>query len=573
MRVVGPNSFGLINNDPAVRLNASLAPDPAAARAGRASSRSPGRSASRCSRRPRAATSASPRFGSAGNRVDVSGNDFMQYWIDDESTTAVGLYLESMGNPRKFSRIARNLALIKPVIVVKSGVSAFGVPPGHRVRKTKARPEVFEAMLKQAGVIRVENVHQLFDIAQLVAHQPLPAGDRVAIVGNSTALGTLTADAVHQLGADRLARPGRLPTEATAAQFRTALAAAFADPKVDSVLTCFIPPLVTVDEDVAAAVRDTAADGSGKPCAATFLGMRGVDDGHASVTGTGGSSHAIPVYTMPEDAVRALAAATRYGQWRAKDHGTPVAPAGINRRIAEDVVHTVLSVDPKGRRLTHDEAAALLAAYGIDVWGKEEAYTADEAVAAAERVGYPVVLKSTAPMLRHQGGVGGVRVDLRTELSLRAAWESLTERLAPLDADRLVVQKMATPGVPCVITSDEDPLFGPVIGFSVAGLPTELLDDIAYRIPPLTDVTVSELISSVKAAPVLHGHRGATPVHRAALADLIARVSVLADDLAEVASLVLNPVNAHPGGVEVLGAEIVLAPAPRRADPGRRSLT
>jgi acyl-CoA synthetase (NDP forming) len=236
-------------------------------------------------------------------------------------------------------------------------------------------------------------------------------------------------------------------------------------------------------------------------------------------------------------------------------------------------VHTVLSVDPKGRRLHQDEAHVLLQAYGIDVWGNHDVRTVDEAVAAAERVGHPVVLKSTAPMMRHQGGLGGVRVDLRSEGALRAAWDSLTEVLAPLDADRLVVQRMATPGVPCVVTSDEDPLFGPVIGFSVAGLPTELLGDIAYRIPPLTDVTVSELISSVKAAPVLHGHRGATPVHRAALADLIARVSVLADDLPEVASLVLNPVNAHPGGVEVLGAEVVLAPAPRRTDPGRRSLT
>jgi acyl-CoA synthetase (NDP forming)/GNAT superfamily N-acetyltransferase len=571
MRVVGPNSFGLINNDPAVRLNASLAPTlPPHGQLGLfAQSGALGIAVLASAARRNLGIST---FGSAGNRVDVSGNDFMQYWIDDDTTSAVGLYLESMGNPRKFSRIARNLALIKPVIVVKSGVSAFGVPPGHRVRRTKARPEVFEAMLKQAGVMRVENVHQLFDIAQLVATQPLPVGDRVAVVGNSTALGTLTADACTSWGLTVSHGPVALPTEATAAQFRTALAAAFADPRVDSVLTCFIPPLVTNDEDVAAAVRD-AATGSEKPCAATFLGMRGVDDGHASVTGTGGSTRAIPVYAMPEDAVRALAAATRYGQWRAKDHGTPVAPAGINRRIAEDVVHTVLSVDPKGRRLTHDEAAALLQAYGIDVWGKEEARSADEAVAAAQRVGYPVVLKSTAPMLRHQGGVGSVRVDLRTEASLRSAWESLTERLAPLDADRLVVQKMATPGVPCVITSDEDPLFGPVIGFSVAGMPTELLDDIAYRIPPLTDVTVSELISSVKAAPVLHGHRGATPVHRAALADLIARVSVLADDLPEVASLVLNPVNAHPGGVEVLGAEIVLAPAPRRADPGRRSLT
>ena len=571
MRVVGPNSFGLINNDPAVRLNASLAPTlPPHGRVGLfAQSGALGIAVLASAARRNLGISS---FGSAGNRVDVSGNDFMQYWIDDDSTNVVGLYLESMGNPRKFSRIARNLALIKPVIVVKSGVSAFGVPPGHRVRRTKARPEVFSAMLKQAGVIRVENVHQLFDIAQLVAHQPLPAGDRVAIVGNSTALGTLTADACTSWGLTVSHGPVALPTEATAAQFRKALAAAFADAKVDSVLTCFIPPLLTDDEDVAAAVRD-AATKSQKPCAATFLGMRGVDDGHASVTGTGGSTRAIPVYAMPEDAVRALAAATRYGQWRAKDHGTPVAPAGLNRRIAEDVVHTVLSVDPRGRRLAHDEASALLQAYGIDVWGNELVLSADEAVVAAERVGYPVVLKSTAPMLRHQGGVGGVRVDLRSEASLRAAWESLTERLAPLDADRLVVQKMATPGVPCVITSDEDPLFGPVIGFSVAGMPTELLDDIAYRIPPLTDVTVSELISSVKAAPVLHGHRGATPVHRAALADLIARVSVLADDLPEVASLVLNPVNAHPAGVEVLGAEIVLAPAPRRADPGRRSLT
>ena len=571
MRVVGPNSFGLINNDPEVRLNASLAPTlPPHGRLGLfAQSGALGIAVLASAARRNLGISS---FASAGNRVDVSGNDFMQYWIDDDSTDAVGLYLESMGNPRKFSRIARNLALIKPVIVVKSGVSKFGVPPGHRVRQTKARPEVFKAMLKQAGVIRVENVHQLFDVAQLVTHQPLPAGDRVAVVGNSTALGTLTADVCTAWGLTVSHGPICLRSEATAGEFRTALRAAFDDPQVDSVLTCFIPPLVTNDEDVAAAVRDVAA-GAGKPCAATFLGMRGVDDGHAAVTGTGGSASAIPVYAMPEDAVRALAAATRYGQWRAQDHGTPVAPAGLNRRIAEDVVHTVLSVDPKGRRLHQDEASALLQAYGIDVWGKAEAVSVDEAVEAAEALGYPVVLKSTAPMMRHQGGVSGVRVDLRGEDAVRAAWESLTERLAPLDADRLVVQRMATPGVPCVITSDEDPLFGPVIGFSVAGLPTELLGDIAYRIPPLTDVTVSELISSVKAAPVLHGHRGATPVHRAALADLIARVSVLADDLPEVASLVLNPVNAHPGGVEVLGAEVVLAPAPRRTDPGRRSLT
>jgi acyl-CoA synthetase (NDP forming) len=333
---------------------------------------------------------------------------------------------------------------------------------------------------------------------------------------------------------------------------------------------------VTIDEDVANALRSAAAEGD-KTCLATFLGMRGVDDGASSVRGTGGegegAARAIPLYPLPEDAARALAAATKYGQWRARDRGTPVAPTDINRRVAEDVVETVLSIDPSGRRLTQDEATALLGAYGIHVWPQVLVRSVEEAVAAADAVGYPVVLKAAAPTLRHAGGTTGVRIDLQDAAAIRAAWASLTDRLAPLESQEFLVQRMATPGVMTRITADEDPLFGPVISFSIAGLPADLLGDIAYRIPPLTDVDVSELISATKASPVLHGHRGATPVHRAALADLIARVSVLADDMPEIASLVLNPANAHPGGVEVLGVEITVAPPARRTDPGRRALT
>ncbi|WP_170070121.1 bifunctional GNAT family N-acetyltransferase/acetate--CoA ligase family protein [Knoellia remsis] len=570
MRIVGPNSFGIINTDAEVRLNASLSPSlPPAGRLGLfAQSGALGIAVLASAERRGLGLST---FASAGNRIDVSGNDFMQYWIDDDATEAVGLYLESMGNPRKFSRIARNLGRIKPVIVVRSGVSAYGVPPGHRVRRTKARPEVFAAMLGQAGVIQVSNVHQLFDVAQLVVHQPLPAGRRVAVVGNSSALGALSAGALAGRGLEVTHGPVNLPSDATAEQFRAALDEAFADPDVDSVFTCFIPPIVAHDEEVTEAVR-AAARQSEKTCVATFLGMSGVSpDSHLA---EGGESHqAIPVYAMPEDAAYALGKATKYAQWRGKDHGEPVAPTGINRRVAEDVVQTVLSVSPEGRRLDPDETSALLAAYGIEVWPTRRVATVDDAVAAAEDIGYPVVLKSTAPMLRHQGGVTGVRVDLANEQAVREAWASLHERLSPLAAGQLEVQRMATPGVACVVTADEDPLFGPVVSFGVAGLPTELLDDISHRIPPLTDVAVSELISSVKAAPVLHGHRGSTPVHRAALADLIARVSVISDDMPEIESLRLAPVNAHPGGVEVLGAEVTVAPMERRTDPGRRSLT
>ena len=572
MRVIGPNSFGLINNDPAIRLNASLAKAvPPPGHLGLFSqSGALGVAVLASAARRNLGIST---FASVGNRVDVSANDLMQYWIDDDDTRAVGLYLESMGNPRKFSRVARNLGRIKPVIVVKPGVSNYGTPPGHRVRRTKARPEVFDAMLRQAGVIRVDNIHQLFDVAQLVVHQPRPKGNRVAIVTNSDALGSLSAEAALAGGLEIAREPVNLPPDASAQEFRSCLDAAFADPGVDSVIACFVPPLTTMDEDVARAVRAAASE-SDKPCCATFLGMRGVSDGHASVRGTGeGELPAIPVYAMPEDAVRALCAATQYAAWRRSDHGVAPVIRGINRRLAEDVAETVLSVTPQGRRLSSAEAGDLLTAYGIDVWPIEAVASADEAVAAAERIGYPVVLKSRSHRVRHQRGTSGVRVDLASEHALREAWTSLEGHLTPLDASDFVIQKMAPPGVPTVISSDEDPLFGPVIAFSIAGIPTELIGDIGYRIPPLTDVTVAELISAPKAAPVLHGHRGAAPVDRAALADVIARVSVLADDMPEVASLALNPVNAHSGGIEVLGADITIAPAPRRTDPGRRSLT
>ena len=575
MRVIGPNSFGVINSHPDVRMNASLAPSlPPAGTLGLFSqSGALGIAVLASAARRNLGVSI---FASAGNRVDVSGNDFMQYWIDDDDTHAVGLYLESVGNPRKFSRIARQLSLRKPVIVVKSAVSAYGVPPGHRVRATNVPPAAFDAMLRQAGVIRVENVHQLFDVAQLVVHQPLPRGVRVGIVSNSAALGALTAQACVSWGLEVTHGPVSLPSDATAAEFATALDAAFGDDRVDSVLTCFIPPLVTSDQDVASAVVQSASQ-SEKPCVATFLGMRGVTE---ALSGHQGAPHdkrgpgrTVPAYTMPEDAVRALVAATRYGQWRAREHGEPVAPSGLDRAAAEQLIESVLADAPSGRALTPAEAETLLAAYGVEIWPTVPAETPDDAVAAAEQLGYPVVLKSISPAVRHQPQLAGIRVDLGTEATVRESFDSLSVRLSPYDAGMLVVQRMATPGVACVIRTAEDPLFGPVVSFSIAGPPTDLLGDIGHRIPPLTDVDVMDLISSVKASPLLEGYHGAAPADRAALADLIARVSVLADQQPDVASLEINPVMAHPGGVAVLGVEVFVAPATARTDTARRALT
>jgi acyl-CoA synthetase (NDP forming)/RimJ/RimL family protein N-acetyltransferase len=572
MRVIGPNSFGVINSHPDVSLNASLAPAlPLAGALGLfTQSGALGVAVLALAARRNLGIST---FASAGNRVDVSGNDFMQYWIDDDDTRAVGLYLESMGNSRKFSRISRQLALRKPVIVVKPGISSYGVPPGHRVRASHVPPAAFDAMLRQAGVIRVENVHQLFDVAQLVVHQPRPRGARVAIVGNSDALGAITAQACLSWGLEVTRGPVTLPAEASAAEFATVLDAAFGDDRVDSVLACFIPPLVTTGEDVAHAVVESGAQ-SEKPCVATFLGMRGVAEALSGADrGDRGPLRSVPAYSMPEDAVRALVAATRYGQWRARERGELVEPQGMNAAAAESLVEGVLADAPAGRTLTPIEAETLLAAYGVELWPTIPAATADDAVAAAEQLGYPVVVKSISPAVRHQPGLGAIRVDLRTEASVRESFEAMSVRLSPLDADTFVVQRMATPGVACVIRTTEDPVFGPVVSFSIAGPPTDLLEDIGYRVPPLTDVDVSDLISSVKASPLLDGYHGAALADRAALADLIARVSVLAERQADVASLEINPVIAHSGGVDVLGVEIVVTPSTKAVDAGRRALT
>lgn len=565
MRVVGPNSFGVVNNDPAVRLNASLAPHlPPPGRFG-LFSQSGALGIAVLDSAARRSLGVST-FVSAGNRADVSGNDVMQFWLDDTSTVAVGLYLESMGNPRKFSRIARRLARIKPVIVVKSGVSSFGVPPGHSVRQSRLPREAMDQMLRQSGVIRVENVHQLFDVAQLVVHQPLPAGPRVAVVTNSDALGSLAADACTSWGLEVVHGPVAVPSAATADQFRAALAAAFDDENVDSVVVGFIPPLVTLDIEVAQALAELAGD-SEKTCVATFLGMSGVTEALSAAART------VPAYPTPEDSVRALVSATRYSEWRRRDRGDRVKLTLADRDVARALVARSIPEGPDGGWLSSRDCIELLAAYGIELWPSFEVRTADQAVAAAVRTGYPVVLKATAEGLRHRADLGAVRLDLTGEDPLRAAFAEMTQRLVPHGADAFCVQAMAPAGLACIARTTEDPLFGPVVEFGVGGPPTELLGDVARRFPPLREGDVADLIRSVRAAPLLFGHRGAEPVDVDALEDLIARLSVLADDLPQVAYLELNPVVVSTTGLAVLDAGIRLAEPPVRADADLRRLS
>jgi acyl-CoA synthetase (NDP forming)/RimJ/RimL family protein N-acetyltransferase len=358
MRVLGPGSLGVINTAEATRLNASLSPlVPATGRVG-FFSQSGALGVALLDSAVRRGLGLST-FVNAGNRIDVSGNDLLQFWEEDEATEAVMLYLESIGNPRKFSRIARRLSRQKPVVVVKSGRG--DVPHGHLVRRTHAPAAAVDALFRRAGVIRVESIHQMFDVAQLVAHQPLPAGPRVAVVGNSDALAVLAVDAAEESGL-QVVTTTTLGPDAGPDEFSAALSSAFADPEVESVVAVFIPPLLTRDAEVAEVLARAARDG-GKTVVSTFLGMPGVPDALRVGDGERGS---VPSYPTAEDAVRTLAAVTAYAAWRSTPAGHTVVPAGLDVRAARALVAELLG-DADEVVVDDTALARLLSCYGIDV--------------------------------------------------------------------------------------------------------------------------------------------------------------------------------------------------------------
>ena len=549
MRVVGPGSFGIINTEPATSLNASLIPT--IPRRGRLGFFSQSGSLGvalleNAERRGLGVTS----FVSAGNRVDVSGNDVMQYWEEDEATHAVLLYLETLGNPRKFTRLARRLSRRKPVVVLTTGAIAGAPPEGHLVRRSRAPVEALESLFRQAGVIRVRSLAQMFDVGQLLAEQPLPAGPRVAVLGNSQSLVRLAVDSVS--GTDLvLARPPLLmDPDASGRPFPDTIHAVFEDPGVDSVTALFIPPFRTRDEDVAGVLLD-AARSSGKTVVAVLMGMRSPSDHFVEAAGEAAGE--LPTYATPEEAVRALAAVTGYATWRAEPAGHTVEPSNLDVRGARRIVERALG-PAADMAMDAETLTALLACYGITLWPMAVAPTRDEADAAADRLGYPVALKTLAPHLRHRSDLGGVRLNIDDAVEMTGAYDAMAERLGPGSERFFAVQPMAPAGVACVVRALEDPVLGPVVSFGLGGVATELLGDTSYAVPPLTDVALSSLVRSVAAAPLLFGHRGAEPADVTALEDLIGRLARLADDVPEVAELELNPVIAAASGVSVLSA-------------------
>nr|WP_281353440.1 bifunctional GNAT family N-acetyltransferase/acetate--CoA ligase family protein [Phytoactinopolyspora mesophila] len=566
MRVVGPNCLGIINTDPQYALNASLASVvPPRGRVGLFSQSGALGTAILSDGAARGLGLST--FVSAGNRADVSGNDLLQYWRDDPATEVVLLYLESLGNPRKFSRLARRVAEIKPVVVVKGGRSTQGVPLGHTVRPIEVPPAALDAMFRQSGVLRVDTISEMFDVAQVLAYQPLPTGDRVGIVGNSSALCMLANDAVVAAGLDVGCDPVDLGVTASAEAYASALADLSARTEVDSLLVVFAPAVdASSSEEVARVLADASSSGN-KPMVTTFLGIRGVPEEMRRFDEHGVPRRgSVPSYPSLEEGARALAHVTSYSAWRRRRHGhvpdlDDVDPDAA-RRHAEAVLAT--AAGNEAIDLTTAQTMALLAAYGIHPLPVIAAHSLDDALAAAEQLGGEVVLKATASHLRHRPDLADVWRNIDTAEEMRDAWQTLSSTLADPAEAGFVVQPMATAGVPVAIWAREDPMFGPVVSFGISGVATELLEDRAYRIPPLTDSDAAEMVREVKAAALLFGYRGGDMADVAAVEDLLHRVSRMSDDLPELEGLELNPVLVSETGLAVVNASARLArPAPR----------
>jgi acyl-CoA synthetase (NDP forming)/RimJ/RimL family protein N-acetyltransferase len=561
LRLIGPNALGIINTDPDVQLNASLSSVmPPRGRAGFFCQSGALGSAilEKVQNRGLGLTT----FVSAGNRADVSGNDLLQYWEEDEATEVVLLYLESIGNPRKFSRIARRVSRRKPIVAVRSGRSSQGVPMGHAVRKIGAPGEAVDAMFRQAGIVQVESLEEMFDVAQLLAHQPLPRGRRVAIVGNSDALGLLAADAANSVGLV-VNRQEALGADATAEDFEDALDAAIDDPEVDAVVAIFIPPLNVAGarEDVAN-VLAAVGEQSDKPIVSTFLGTEGVPEllRVPDVAGSSAGRGSVPSYPAVEAAVRALAHVVEYAVWLRVPQASAVEPGVNDVDAARHLVNEVLMRHPEGRDLDFTEQYRLLAAYGIDLWDTYAVATLDEAVTAGETLGWDVVLKATADHLRDRPDLAHVWRNIDSAEEMAQAWRSLNQVITDPDKAGFVVQRNAPPGVPVTISTMEDPLFGPVLSFGIGGPLTELLGDRSFRIPPLADHDARDMVREIKASPLLFGYRGSETVDVAEIERLVRQVAQLQHDLPQVRALQLPLVLAGAEAATVLGASVRVEP-------------
>ena len=570
-RVIGPNCMGLLNTDPDVRLNATFSPVyPPEGKI--AMSTQSGALGLAILDHARSLNLGFSSFASIGNKADVSGNDLLEHWEADPQTAVILLYLESFGNPAKFSRIARRISRTKPIVALKSGRSAVGARAAASHTGAIAASDAFvDALFHQSGVIRTDTVTELFDVGLLLSRQPVPRGRNVAILTNAGGPGILAADACQAHGLtvaalsdeSKAALRALLPAAASVNNPIDMLAAAppqhygdamrivMRDPNVDSVIVIFIPPLVTSADEVAQAIRDAIAPGPHKPAVGVFMRSAAAPEALA----------AIPCFAFPEPAAIALSRVSAYGEWSRTPAGTVPTLDGMSPRLARAVIDAALQRG--GGWLSAVESNALMAAAGINTPQSYVASSVDEAAFVAQKIGFPVAVKALGPQLLHKTEHKALRLNLRTPDEVRDAaselWKALGDKV-----EGLMVQRMIIGGAEMMLGAIDDPAFGQVIVCGSGGVLIELLNDSQCRLYPVTGHDAIEMVEGLRGMRLLRGFRGATPADIGAFQDAVLRVSALVGMCPEIAELDVNPFVVLPSGASALDVRVrVSADGPR----------
>jgi acetate---CoA ligase (ADP-forming) len=551
-RLLGPNCLGIASSKP--RLNATFAPR--ALPSGRIGFSSQSGALGLALLEQGATRLGFSAFVSIGNKADVSSNDLLEWWEDDPETDVVLLYLESFGNPRKFARVSRRLARKKPILAMKGGATAAGAKAASSHTAALAGSEAaVDALFHQAGVLRARTLEELVDVAGLLSSQPLPRGRRVGVLTNAGGLGILCADACEAAGLElpepaeetqaklreilpvdaSVANPVDMLGSATGATYEQAVPLLLDDPRIDALIALFVPPVVAGADEVAHSICLAAgAAESDKPVLAAVMSAEG--------TPIELLESDLASFAYPESAARALGLVAERAAWLRRPAGTVPQLDGIDREAAKAVVEAA-----GADWLPPAQTRALLGAYGIPLVPEHTAASADEAVAAANEIEYPVVVKTAAPGA-HKTETGGIALDLHDDAQVREAVERIG---APV-----IVQRYLKGGTELLAGVVQDPVFGPLVAFGPGGVFAELIGDAAFRIAPLTDVDAEELVTGGKAGRLVAGFRGAPPADGAALTDLVHRLGRLAEDVPDVSELDLNPVIAGPDGCVAVDARV-----------------
>ena len=582
MRMVGPNCMGVLNTDPAVRLNASFSPvfPPTGHIALSSQSGALGIAILQLAEERGVGLSA---FASVGNKADVSSNDLLEYWEDDPHTRVILLYLESFGNPRRFTRLARRVGRSKPIIALKAGRTRAGSrAAGSHTAALAASDLAVDALFHQSGVIRADTIDEMFDIAVCLDAQPLPHGTRVGVITNAGGPGILAVDACEAAGLNvvefspstRARLQSFLPTTASIGNpvdmvasagpdaYRAAIEAVLASDDVDALLVIFTPVDPTRSDEILSAIEDAveharAAGVGDKPILASVVAGT---HGRASLKT---STERIPTYTFPENAVRALGKVAAYATWRSQPAGLFWGFDDIDLEKARGICRTAATSG--GGWLTDRDTWDVLHAFAMPVAVHSLAKTADDAVALASVIGFPVAAKLASTKATHKTELGVVRLNLASAAEVRAAFSEITARasetLGAEAIDGIVIQPMINGGVETIVGIAHDPVFGPLVAFGIGGVNVEVFGDVRFRVAPLTDRDADDLLHEIKGLPLLTGHRGRAPADMDALRDVLLRVSRLAEDVPEIAELDLNPIIAlGPGqGCRIVDARIRVA--------------